>query len=165
MAESFRCKMTASTTADANGDFGSVHTDFPSIDVLFPEGTSASQVDVTYFATVTLAASGVTNLDLQAFTGADGASKSLAEVRAFIIRARSANNSKLTLSPNSTNGWTGLLQDASDILDLPVGANIWIVCGTDGAIPVTASNKVLDITNTDGSNTATYDLMIAGTSA
>ena len=165
MAESFRAKLTASITADAAGDFGSLPTDFPSLDVLFQEGTGANQVDVCIFDTVTLAASGVTNLDLQALTGADGASKSLAEVRAILIRNRSGNSSKLTLSPNSTNGWTSFLQDATDVADVPVGFTLVLIGGTDGALTVGASNKVLDITNTDGSNAATYDIMIAGTSA
>lgn len=136
----------------------------PMLDELWPDGTDANEADdfwVNYAQPLT--GSGTVSLDLANLSnGPDGGAVTFAEVRAILIRARSTNGDAVRLKPNASNGWTAL--GSSLQVEIPAGGYFRLACGVDGALPVGASDKVLDLENLSGS-AAVVDVLIVGTSA
>ncbi len=164
MPASVRSKFTLSITADAAGDFGEVTKSFPGFDIYWPSGTASNQADVPWIDERTLAGSANEDLDLQALTGADGASKSCAEVRMLVIYNPATNGDALHISPSASNGWTAWQADASDVVKVQPGTWQILGCGVNGSYPVSASNKSFNVANQDGS-AAAYHILVAATSA
>lgn len=164
MPASVRAKLTASITADAAGDFGGTRVDIPGFDFFWPSGTGANQIDVPFYDVRTLAGSANEDIDLQALTGADGASKSCAEVRMLMVYNPSTNGDAIHVKPSASNGWTALLADATDVAKIQPGTWFLFGCGADGKYPVSASDKSINVANQDGS-AATYHILVAGPSA
>ena len=137
----------------------------PILDVVWESGTSAGQADLVAadFA-LSIAASTTVDLDLNALAkGPEGGTVAFVEVRGIIIRARATNGANVRLEPGSANGWTAL--GASLQYELPEGSYFRHFCGTDGALPVSGSDKVLSIENLDAAAAALVDICIIGTSA
>lgn len=144
-----------------NGDYeGQLRAKFPDLDLLWASGTNASEADrliTDYGATLTTGST--RSLDLRSIANALGGTTTFAEVRAIGFRLR---DQPLTIGKGGSNGWTGL--GASWTLTPPIGTWFFLVNSEDGRLPTGASDKVIDIANASGS-TATYDLVILGTSA
>lgn len=152
--------------ADASEDFmGDQVPLIPSLDVAWGSGTGDNQSDlVAADVGLSIAAGATESLDLAALAkGPEGSTVAFAEIRAILIRTPTTNGSTVTLSPNATNGWTGL--GAALEIEVPAGAYMRLYTPVDGSAPVSASDKVLDITNDDGAAAATVDICIIGTSA
>lgn len=151
--------------ADASEDFiGDQVPRIPALDTVWDSGTTADKADLVAadFA-LSIAGSATADLDLDSLDkGPEGSTVSFAEVRAIIIRARSTNGDNVRLEPGASNGWTAL--GASLQYELPPGSYFRHYCGTDGALPVGASDKVLSIENLDAS-AAIVDITILGVSA
>ena len=148
-----------------SGDYsGHVRADFEIAEV-WESGTGANQAARLYYDERTLAASTGEDLDLTTITDAYGVALGLTEVRALCIQAAAANGAAIEVKPSSSNGWTALLKDASDILQIPAGCSAQFILGPDGSAPVSGSSKSLNISNTSGSDSGTYTLLILGASA
>jgi hypothetical protein len=143
--------------------------DFP-FDVLasvaLASGTGANQADVIFTDTRTLTASATENLDLAGvLTNAFGATVTMARVKAILIKAASGNTNDVQLTRPATNG-VPLFLAASDGLPIrPGGFFAW--CAPDAtAIAVTgATGDILTVTNSAGSTSVTYDVVIVGASS
>lgn len=147
--------------AASGDDFGPVNLAFPEASYIWPDGTDGSEADA-YWADLAVVETGSnsTDYDLDALTsGPGGGTVSLAEVRALLINVTAGD---LTITPHATNGWTAMLAAAGDLLNLPVGKYRFFV-PTDGAWPVSGSDKVITIAAT-GSG-VTYDICFIGTTA
>ena len=152
----FDCKYQ--TSADYNTSFEATMPGIP--DFVWPDGTVLNTSDQVYADIgVTLATATTRNLDLRSLVTPLGAAQIFAEVRLIMIRCR---DYALTFEDGAANGWTGLGNGWK--LIPPAGTWLCLANASDGRLPTTASDKVIDITNASGS-TATYDIIIVGTTA
>lgn len=130
--------------------------------------------DQVYSALLSIAGSGNTTIDLQSFTNFAGeTSCSFTRIKYLMIRLLSVEDdatngsacSGITVEPDASNGWTGLLAAAGDKITLGNGDMIKFGTRRAAGVTVGASNKVLKITNTDGSVAAKVQVTIVGGSS
>ena len=166
MAQLATVRITSSVQPSATGDFTSGGSVVVVSDVRLSDGTSADQSDRCGFDERTIAASTSEDLDLQTITApSSGAALGLEELRSITIKAATGNGDNITVGPGASNGFTGFLADASDRLILAPGTTFTLVCPQDGKYDVSSSNKVLSVTNSSSSVSATYTILLIGTSA
>lgn len=130
-------------------------------------GTAADQADVLFTDTRSLASAGTEDLDFAGvLAGAFGATATFAKVKMIVFIADGANTTRLTISRPASNGLV-IFGAASGAL-ASLGANgVFFVYdpGTTGVCAVTAATgDLLTITNGSGA-TATYKVVLLGTSA
>jgi hypothetical protein len=162
MGQISRIKDSLVVSQSQSGDLvGQYLSGFPELDLYLGSGTAANQADLFWTdISVSILTATTRNLDLRALTnGPGGAAVDLREIRGIWFRAR---DFALTLAVGAANGWTAL--GALFSIVPPAGTWFRVVNPTDGVLPTGAANKVLDLSNASGS-TATYDLLIIGTSA
>lgn len=129
-------------------------------------GTGANSADLVFHDTRTLSASATENLDLAgSLAGPFGASQVFAEVRAIMVKAAAANTNNVNVIREGTNGVPLFLALGDGIPVPPGGVFLWS-CPADGKVAVTAATgDLLTFTNSAGSTSVTYDVIIVGSSA
>lgn len=130
-------------------------------------GTGANSADLMFHDTRTLTASATEDLDLAGSLAnpLTGATMTFVEVRAILISAAAANTNNVNVQRASSNG-VPLFLAASDGLPVPPGGVFFWQCPADGKVAVTAgTGDLLTITNSAGSTSVTYDVVILGSSA
>lgn len=129
-------------------------------------GTSSNNADLCFHDQRTLAASGTEDLDLAgSLAGPFGAAQVFVELRAVLFSASSSNTNNVLVSRPASNG-VPLFSAAGDQIIIPPGGVFLWACGADGKITVTASTgDLLTVTNSAGSTSVTYDVVIIGVSA
>lgn len=132
---------------------------------MWASGTGVDQADLMYSDSNTLAASGTTDLDLAASL-ADGFGTTLtfARIKLLMVTAAAGNTNNVLLSRPAANG-VPLFSAVSDQLIIPPGGMfLWAAPGA--AIAVTAGTAdLITLTNSAGSTSVTYDVVIIGASA
>lgn len=130
-------------------------------------GTAAGQVDRAFTDTRTLAASATENLDLAGtLTDAFGATITFVTIKAIIIRAAAANNAanQVQVTRPATNG-VPFFMAAGDGISLAPGYSFaWFGSGT-GVTVTAGTGDLITVTNSAGTNSVNYDVVILGTSA
>lgn len=133
-------------------------------------GVGDFQADLVAHKVYTVAGSGSQAVDLTTVTDAYGTAISAAEVvavaiinNAFLSDGTTASGGTLNVSPNTTNGWTSALADASDILKVPAGGAVLLVAPRTG-YAVSGSNKVLDLDNANSGSVYVEILVLARSS-
>jgi len=128
-------------------------------------GTGANQADRVFTDQRTLTASATEDLDLAAvLLDAFGAAITFAKIKAVIIKAADGNVNNVVVSRPAANG-VPLFEAASDAIAVkPGGAFVWYCPGTGVTVTV-ATGDLLTITNSGGTTSVTYDIVIIGTSA
>jgi hypothetical protein len=157
--ESIEVTYLPASSADYAGGLKASH---PTLDVVWPDGVDASEID-DYWADAarTLATGASEDLDLQALAnGPRSATVTFVEVRGLCIVAKATNTTTLTLAPGTANPWTAL--GAALSLDLEPGTYFRLFCAQDGKYPVTAGSKTLKVTNAAGAS-AEYAILVLGT--
>lgn len=130
-------------------------------------GTGANSADLMFHDQRTLAASATENLDLAGSltNPLTGATMTFVELRAVIITAASGNTNNVQLTRPASNG-VPLFLAAGDGLNIQPGGMFMWAAPADGSVAVTASTgDLLTVTNSAGSTSVTYDVVIIGTSA
>lgn len=129
-------------------------------------GTGANSGDLQFHDQRTLSASATEDLDLAGgLTDAYGATLTFVELRAVMVFAAAANTNNVNVQRASSNG-VPLFLAASDGVPVPPGGVFLWSCPADGKVSVTAgTGDLLTITNSAGSTSVTYDVVIIGTSA
>lgn len=134
-------------------------------DLSLSAGTTANKADLAHKSSQTIAGSGNSDIDLRALEDVLGdVMTTLTDVVALVLESPAANGDALSIKPASSNGWTALLADASDIITLKPGARVILYAPADGAYPVSAMSKAINVANADASD-ATLTLTIIGRSA
>jgi len=155
-----------------NTPSGGVSTDSSSGSVTFSDslanGTGADQADIVYAATGTIAASGTLNLDLAGvLSSAFGATLTFVKVKCFYFTLTTdTTSSAVALGGAGTNPAALWFKDSSDKEQVRNGGCTlhWAPDSTAWGVTAGTGDRFL-ITNEDGTNTATYQLVILGTSA
>lgn len=127
------------------------------------DGTGADFADVVFHSSGrTLSASANETFDLAGgISDKFGNALTMACVKALFIKNSSA---VATLEVgNATNAWEGWTTTATSTITVGPGGMIALFDPSANAMEVTASTgDILKITNNDGSNSATYDIIIVG---
>lgn len=129
-------------------------------------GTAAGQADRVFTDTRTLAASATENLDLAGvLLDPFGAAITFATVKAIIIKAAAANNAAnaVQVTRPATNGVPFLMAAGDGIALAPGYMFAWFGSGT-GVTVTAATGDIITVTNSAGTNSVNYDVVIIGTS-
>lgn len=130
-------------------------------------GTGAGQADRVFTDTRTLAPSATENLDLAGtLTDAYGATLTFVTIKAIIIRAAAANNAanQVQVTRPATNGVPFVMAAGDGIALAPGFTFAWFGSGT-GVTVTPATGDLITVTNSAGTNSVSYDVVIIGTSA
>lgn len=134
----------------------------------YSSGTGAGQVDTVFTDTRTLSASGTENLDLAGvLTGAFGATLTFARIKAVFVSAAAANTNDVQFTRPASNG-TPIFMAAGDGIALRPGAAFGWLCGTadaTGVVVTAATGDLLTVTNSAGTTSVTYTVVVLGCSA
>lgn len=127
-------------------------------------GTGSDQADTVLHRRFSLGAGAQDVLDMQADLDPYGVAAGLAEWRVFAVIADVGNGSTVSIAPNGSDPYTGLV-GASGSLAVPAGGVAILTALADGEKPITPSAKKLELTNDDGSAAAVVDVLVVGVSA
>lgn len=136
------------------------------VKIQLANGVGANSADLMFHDQRTLAASGTEDLDLAGVLASPfGATLTFVELRAILIKAAAGNTNNVNITRPASNG-VPLFLAASDGIPVPPGGVFLWSCPADGKVTVTASTgDLITVTNSAGSTTVTYDVVIIGTSA
>ena len=134
-------------------------------DLELSSGTGASQCDLRYRAQRTLAASANEDLDLAgALADAFGNTLTFVKVRGIWIQAAAGNTNNVIIKPASSNGFTGPFGAATHTITLPAGGVFMATAPAAGWSVTAGTGDKINIANSAGSTTVTYDIHVIGAS-
>lgn len=129
-------------------------------------GTGANQADKVFHDTRTLAASATEDLDLAgSLADALGSTITLARVKAIIVAAASGNTNNVNVTRPAANGVPVFLAAGDGMPVRPGGVFCWIAPDVTGVAVTAGTGDLLTFTNSAGSTSVTYDVVIIGASA
>jgi hypothetical protein len=129
-------------------------------------GTGANQADMMWTDRRTLAASATEDLDLAAsLTGHVGGTLTFARIKALVVLAASANTNNVNVTRPASNGVPLFLAASDGVPVLPGGSFVWVAPNATGIAVTAATGDLLTFTNSAGSTSVTYDVVIIGASA
>jgi hypothetical protein len=128
-------------------------------------GTGSNQADKLWSDTRTLAASANEDLDLSGSLSSLFGAFAPAKVKAVVIFARAANTNSVVISRPAANGLV-IFAAASDALAGLQPGGVFVYTAPTAGIAVTAgTGDLLNIANSAGGTSVTYDIIVVGTSA
>ncbi|MBV9920292.1 MAG: hypothetical protein JOY78_05460 [Pseudonocardia sp.] len=136
--------------------------------VAYATGTAAGQVDMVFTDTRTLSASGTEDLDLAgSLTGAFGNTLTFARIKAIHVSAAAGNTNNVVVTRPASNGVPWLLAAGDGIALRPGAAMTWASGSADATgVAVTAgTGDLITVTNSAGTTSVTYNVIILGCSA
>lgn len=129
-------------------------------------GTTASKADKAFADTRTLAASANEDLDLAgSLLDPFGATLTFVKVKGIYVKAASGNTNSVKLKPAASNGFTGPFNAAADTVILPPGGFVVLAAPVSGWTVTAGTGDKINLANSAGSTSVTYDIVIIGTSA
>lgn len=130
-------------------------------------GVGASQADRMFFATRSIAASGVDDLDLNGTALQDALNVNLALVRIKVlaIAAKSTNINNVVLGAAAANPVTSILGATGTLPIRPNGQLLLIAPDATGYAVTAATADVLRVANSGAGSAVDYDIVIIGASA
>jgi hypothetical protein len=167
MALSANVKVSISATQTKTADFESASSAIAlALAVAYADGTAASQADRIFKDTRTLTASATEDLDFSgSLTDIYGATVAFADIRVLFITADAANTNNVRVIRPASNGLVLFAAASDEIAVRPGGCFLYVATDTT-AIPVTAgTGDLLTLTNSAGSTSVTYSIVVIGASA
>jgi hypothetical protein len=130
-------------------------------------GTGANQADMLWHDQRTLGASATENLDLAAsLTNAFGDTQTFARVKLLLVAAASGNTNNVLVGGDATSTFLTWVVAENDAVVVRPGGLFLLTAPDATAYAVTATTgDLLMITNSAGSTSVTYDIVIIGASA
>ena len=129
----------------------------------FTNGTGADQGDLLWHDTRTIVASGTDDLDLNGvLTDAFGDTVSALRVKAIYIKNTSAV-ATIGVAAAPAAGWTNF--PFSSVAMQPGESRSALSPGATGLAVTAGSSDTIRVTNNDGGNAATYDIIVIAASA
>lgn len=131
------------------------------------DGTGASQANVLFTDTRTIAASGTDDLDLAGvLTSAFGSTIAMARMKMLYVAAAAANTNNVIVGGAASAQMVNWVGDATDTVIVRPGGLLLLACSDATGYAVTATTgDLLRIANSAGGTSVTYDIMIVGASA
>lgn len=129
-------------------------------------GTGADQADLIFHDTRTLAASATEDLDLAGvLASALGTTLTFARIKAVIVSAASGNTNNVNLTRPAANGVPLFLAAGDGIAVRPGGVFAWVAPDATAVAVTAGTGDLLTVTNSAGSTSVTYSVVIVGASA
>ena len=129
-------------------------------------GTGANQADMLWHDTRTLAASATENLDLAGvLVNGLGDTQTFARVKLIMVTAATANTNNVNVIREGTNGVPIFLALADGVAVRPGGAFLLSAPDATAYAVTAATGDLLTFTNSAGSTSVTYSVIIIGASA
>ena len=150
-------------------DLGTVSFPFSNTaSVAYASGTAAGQVDMAFTDTRTLSASGTEDLDLAGvLVGAFGATLTFARIKAVQFSAAAGNTNNVQVTRSASNGVPWLMAAGDGIALRPGAAFTWSSGTGDatGVVVTGGTGDLITVTNSAGTTSVTYTVIILGCSA
>lgn len=121
-------------------------------DAEWTSGTGDNQADKVGSKIQTVPNGGNVDMDLRAFTDANGAALNGAELAALIVEVPVGASGAITLKRSSSNG-VPFLNGSTDGLVLNAGSRLLLVFPEDGGPAMSASAKDINLANAGASDT------------
>lgn len=132
--------------------------------VSLANGTAANQADRVFTDRRTLGASGAEDLDLAGvLVEAFGGTLTFAKLKAIIVKAADGNTNDVQVTRPASNGAPLFMAAGDGIPVKPGGAFVWVAPGT-GITVTAATGDLVTFTNSGGTTSVTYDVILVGTS-
>jgi hypothetical protein len=129
-------------------------------------GTGASQANMMWHDQRTLSASATENLDLAgSLTNAFGTTQTFARIKLVLVSAAAANTNNVNVIREGTNGVPLFLALGDGIPVRPGGVFLWAATDSTSVAVTAGTGDLLTVTNSAGSTSVTYDIIIIGASA
>ncbi|MCO1575026.1 hypothetical protein M8C13_04535 [Crossiella sp. SN42] len=135
-------------------------------DIPLLNGTGLGQANRVFSDTRTVVASGTDSLDLAGpLTDAFGAALTFAKIKAVVVVAAGGNTNNVVVTRPAANGLPLFAAAGDAIAVRPGGMFVWVAPDAT-AVAVTAdTGDLLDVVNSAGGSSVTYDVVLIGTSA
>lgn len=128
-------------------------------------GTGSGNADLVWHDRRTLSASATEDLDLAAsLVDAFGTTLTFAKLKGIKVYASSANTNNVNVTRPASNGVPVFLAAGDGVPVLPGGMFEWYAPGT-GVTVTAGTGDLLTFTNSAGSTSVTYDVVLIGASA
>lgn len=129
-------------------------------------GTGANQADLVFSDTRTLTASGTEDLDLAGgLTDIYGATLTFARIKLLLVHAASGNTNNVNVTRPASNGVPLFLAAGDGIPVRPDGNFLWIAPDATGVAVTAGTGDLITVTNSAGSTSVSYDVVVIGASA
>ena len=129
-------------------------------------GTGANQADMLWHDTRTLSASATEDLDLAGvLTNAFGATQTFARIKLIAVSAASGNTNNVNVTRPASNGVPLFLAASDGVPVRPGGLFVWVAPDATAVAVTGGTGDLLTFTNSAGSTSVTYSVMIIGASA
>jgi hypothetical protein len=89
----------------------------------------------------------------------------MARIKAILVKAASGNTNNVNVSRPASNGVPLFLAASDGIAVLPGGAFLWVAPNAAGVAVTAGTGDLLTFTNSAGTASVTYDVVIVGASA
>jgi hypothetical protein len=167
MALSGSIKVLANFAQTKTGDLDTASSTIAaSLATAFSDGVTAGSADRLFRDTRTLAASATEDLDLSgSLTNIYGDTVVFADVRAILVLAAAANTNNVNVTRPASNGLPLFLAASDGIAVRPGGAFLWICPDATGVAVTAGTGDLLTFTNSAGSTSVDYTVLILGASA
>lgn len=156
-----------SALLEGSPDLGSSEHELPfHSEVTMKSGVAANRADLMFSDQRTLSGSSSENLDLAGGSLTDplGTALTFAKIKAILVIADSDNGGNIVVGGASSNGFTGPFADSTDKIEVPAGGSMMLTAPVNGWTVTANTGDILQIENDDASS-ATYDIVLIGTSA
>ena len=132
--------------------------------ITFTDGAGANKIEAIYHDQRTLSASATENLDLAgSLSDVFGNTITFTKIKYIYIFAAAANTNDVQFQCPASNGFINWCMAASDGIQVQPGGIFLLVTPSSGGYAVTASTgDLITMTNSAGSTSDTYDVIIAG---
>jgi hypothetical protein len=129
-------------------------------------GTGSGSANMIFSDTRTLSASGTEDLDLAgSLTGAFGNTLTFARIKAVIVSAASGNTNNVNVTRPASNGVPLFLAAGDGIPVKPGGTFCWVAPDATGVAVTASTGDLITFTNSAGTTSVTYDVVIIGANA
>jgi hypothetical protein len=136
------------------------------VKLILTSGTGANAADMMWHDTRTLSASATEDLDLAAsLTGTLGGTLTFARIKLVMVTALAANTNNVNVIRPASNGVPWFLAAGDGIPVKPGGVFLWAAPDSTGVAVTASTGDLITFTNSAGSTSVTYSVMIIGASA
>ena len=167
MALSATLRMGVEATQTKTADFESASSRIAkALSIALTDGTGLGQADRIFKDTRTLTASATEDLDLAgSLTDVYGATVSFARIKALIVLAASGNTNNVNVTRPASNGVPLFLAAGDGLPVKPGGGFAWFAPDATGIAVTGGTGDLITLTNSAGTTSVTYDVVIIGASA
>lgn len=134
--------------------------------LIYTSGSGLNQANMSWHDQRTLTASATEDLDLAgSLSNAFGATQTFARIKLVMVAAATANTNNVNVTRPASNGVPLFLAASDGIPVRPGGVFLWAAPDATGVAVAAGTGDLLTFTNSAGSTSVTYDVVIIGASS